>query len=132
MNQKSFLKFWSLAVGSMDALTGFLLIINPMLVLWLLGIEQPSSDALIFLSWIGTFVMAVGLSYAFAILCPSEGEMVWAITTLVRLLVVMFLGYQIFVHAMSPKWGLVAFADGFVAVVQWIILRAGWWKGIEK
>ena len=42
MTKVKFLKFWSIAVGSMDALTGLLLIFFPVLVLKMLMIEPPS------------------------------------------------------------------------------------------
>jgi hypothetical protein len=129
MTKTSFLKFWSVAVGSMDAVTGLLLIFTPELVLRLLRIEAPSPDAMIFLSWIGVFVMAVGLSYGLALgKRRGAGEAVWMFTALVRILVAVFLVIQITVGDMAPFWALVAFSDGLVAMVQMVILRKGWWR----
>ena len=67
MKRVDFLRFWSVAVGAMDALTGILLMFAPGLVVRMLGVAAPSTDALVFLSWIGVFVTAVGLSYALAL-----------------------------------------------------------------
>ena len=87
MNKIKFLKFWSVAVGSMDAVTGLLLIFVPALVLRMLGIATPSGDALVFLSWIGVFVSGVGLSYGLALGRRSRGETVWVFTALIRAMV---------------------------------------------
>jgi hypothetical protein len=129
MTKSRFLKFWSVAVGSMDALTGLLLVFAPGLVLRLLKIEEPSADAMVFLSWIGVFVMAVGLSYGFALgKRRGAGEAVWMFTALARILVAVYLTIQITRETMAPAWALVAFSDGLVAMVQMAILRKGWWR----
>ena len=132
MNRINFLKFWSIAVGSMDAVTGLLLIVAPALVLRLLGIAPPSPDALVFLSWIGVFVTSVGLSYGLALGRRSRGETVWVFTALVRTLVAVFLTVKIVGGILPEVWGIVAISDGMVAAVQIVILRLGWWKGVPK
>lgn len=129
MTKTRFLKFWSVSVGSMDAITGLLLIFAPELVLRLLKIEAPSPDAMIFLSWIGVFVMAVGLSYGLALgRHRGAGEAVWRFTSLARILVAVFLVIQITRENMALAWLVVALSDGFVALVQVVILRKGWWR----
>jgi hypothetical protein len=129
MNRLMFLKFWSVAVGSMDALTGLLLVIAPGFVLQLLGIAAPSPDAMVFLSWIGIFVMAVGLSYGFALgKHRGRGETVWAFTALVRILVAGFLTLKIAGGSLESAWAVVALSDFVVAVVQIVILRKAWWR----
>jgi hypothetical protein len=132
MKKVVFVRFWSIAVGSMDALTGLLLLLAPGWVLHLLRVPSPSVDALNFLSWIGVFVLAVGLSYAMALGRRSRGETVWVFTSVVRALVAVFLTFKILGGSMSPAWGVVALADGAVAVVQVAVLRAGWWKVVVK
>lgn len=133
MTKTMFLKFWSVAVGSMDALTGMLLIFAPTQVLRLLKIEAHSPDAMIFLSWIGVFVMAVGLSYGLALgKRRGAGEAVWMFTSLVRILVAVFLVIQITREIMAPAWLLVALSDGLVALVQMVILRKGWWREAQR
>ena len=129
MNRLMFLKFWSVAVGAMDAVTGLLLVIAPGFVLKLLGIAPPSPDALVFLSWIGIFVMAVGLSYGFALgKHRGCGETVWAFTALVRILVAFFLAVRIAGGSLESAWAVVALSDCVVAVVQIVILRKAWWR----
>jgi len=113
----------------MDALTGLLLIFVPSLVLRLLRIDAPSPEAMVYLSWIGVFVMAVGLSYAFALgERRGAGEVVWLFTALVRMLVAMFLVVKITQGSLAAAWAVVAMSDGVVASVQMVILRKGWWR----
>jgi Na+-driven multidrug efflux pump len=133
MNKTRFLKFWSLMVGAMDALTGLLLILAPGLVLRMLRIEIPSPDVLVFLSWIGVFVMAVGLSYGFALRGRrSAGETVWMFTALVRMMVCVFLIIHMTLGDMALAWLPVALSDGLVAAVQFFILRKGWWREVPR
>ena len=129
MTKLNFLKIWSVMVGAMDALTGLLLILSPALVLKMLRLDAPAPDGMVFLSWIGVFVMAVGLSYGFALgKHRGRGETVWMFTALVRIMVAVFLVIQITRGAMAPAWIVVALSDGFVALVQMTILRKGWWR----
>ena len=119
-------------MGSMDALTGLMLIADPAGVLRLLGIPSPSPDALVFLSWIGVFVMAVGLSYGLALNRRGRGEAVWMITSGVRMMVAVFLTFRILDNSLENPWVLVAVSDTAVAIVQIAILRAGWWKEVPR
>lgn len=132
MTKSNFLKFWSAAVGSMDALTGILLIFFPVLVLKMLKIEPPSQDALVFLSWIGVFVMSVGLSYGLALGKRGRAEAVWVFTSMVRLLVAVFLTIRILDGSLQRAWALVALSDAVVALIQIAILRAGWWREVHR
>jgi hypothetical protein len=132
MNKVKFLRFWSVAVGSMDAVTGLLLVFFPSWVLGLLNIDPPSPDALVFLSWMGVFICGVGLSYGLALGRRSRAETVWAFTALIRAMVAVFLTVRIINGSLAPAWAVVGASDAFVAVVQIAILRAGWWKGAGK
>jgi hypothetical protein len=129
MTKLNFLKIWSVMVGGMDALTGLLLIFMPATVLRLLRIEAPGADALVYLGWIGVFVLAVGLSYGLALgKHRGRGETVWLFTALVRMLVAVFIVTQITRKTMAPAWIVVALSDGIVATVQMVILRKNWWR----
>ena len=132
MNRIKFLRFWSVAVGSMDAVTGLLLIFVPALVLKLLGIETPSADAVVFRSWMGVFVAGVGLSYGMALSKRSRGETVWAFTAMIRILVAIFLTARILDGSLAVNWAVVGACDGIVGVSQIAILRLGWWKEVPK
>lgn len=120
--------FWSLAVGAMDALTGLLLILSPALVLRLLGITEPPAETLVFLSWIGAFVAATGLSYGLSWRGVSAAETVWAFTAMIRLSVAAFLTVKIASDSLPAGWAMVAAADAAVATVQMVGLKAGWWR----
>lgn len=128
MKKITILKWWSVGTGAMDAVTGLLLIVAPLLVLQLLGIAPLANEALVFLNWIGVFVMAVGMSYGLALTGRARGEAVWMFTGLVRAMVAIFLISKVLFGALEPAWLLVAAGDGIVAAVQGAILLAGWWK----
>ena len=130
MKKSVILKWWSVGTGAMDVVTGSLLIVAPLLVLRLLGIAPLAEESLLFLSWIGIFVLAVGLSYGLALLGRVRGEVVWFFTGSVRALVAVFLTVKVLSCAMEPAWLLVAAGDGLVAMVQGAILLAGWWKEV--
>ena len=132
MNKPKILKAWSALVGAMDAVTGLLLVVSPATVLKLLGIAPPSPESLVFLSWIGVFVMAVGLSYGLALGRRGRGEAVWIFTALVRSLVAAFLTFRILDGSLPKAWFVVAFADAAVALVQGVVLRSGWWREVPK
>lgn len=132
MNKRLILRWWSVAAGGMDAVTGLLLILAPLMVLRLLGIAPPSGEVVVFLSWVGVFVLAVGLSYGFALRGNAFGETVWMFTGMVRGLVAIFLTEKVMFGAMEPAWLLVAGSDASVAVAQGWMLRAGWWKEVSE
>lgn len=132
MNKPKILKWWSVGAGGMDAVTGLLLITAPATVLRLLEIAPLSAEALIFLSWVGVFVLAVGLSYGIALTGRARGEAVWMFTGLVRIMVTVFLSFRVISGAMDPAWLLVAASDGLVAVGQGAILLARWWKEVPE
>lgn len=116
----------------MDTVTGLLLITAPLLVLRLLGIAPLTPEALIFLNWVGVFVLAVGLSYGLVFTGRARGESVWIFTGMVRILVAIFLSIRVISGAMEPAWLFVAVSDGFVAAGQGAILLAGWWKEVPE
>lgn len=132
MNKREIIKWWSMGAGGMDAVTGLLLIVAPAMVLRLLGIAPLVAEALIFLNWVGVFVLAAGLSYGLALTGRARGEAVWMFTGLVRILVAIFLSIRVITGAMETAWLLVAVSDGLVAAGQGVILLAGWWKEVPE
>ncbi len=129
MNHKKFMQVWSLAVGSMDACTGLLLIFAPVMVLQLMRVPPVDQSSLVFLSWMGVFIGSVGLSYGLVFRGNREAETVWIFTAIVRVMVAVFLILKISTGVLPIAWSLVAATDGLVAFTQFLILRAGWWKG---
>jgi hypothetical protein len=132
MNKQQLAIGWSLAVGAMDAVTGLLLVVAPVLVLRLLGIAPPTADGLVFLSWMGVFVAGVGLSYGLVLGDRRRGPTVWLFTSLVRILVGVFVLWRIADGSLPPLWAAVALTDLVVAGVQLAILRAGWWEEVRR
>lgn len=128
MKRDTWTCLWNLVCGSMDALTGLLLVFAPALVLGLLGIEVPAS-ALVFLSWMGVFIGSVGLCYGLALLRRDWIEPVWWFTGTVRLWVAVFVTAKILQGALDGLWMTVALADFVVAMAQFAALAAGWAKG---
>ncbi len=118
--------------GLCDASTGLLLIAAPVWTLGLMGlsvIPQP----LVFVRYIGVFVLSVGLTYLWAALAwplTSHAHIGWStqwgITALIRTLVAVFVVWQIAAGALESKWITVALSDATFAVIQWIGLRKGW------
>lgn len=132
MTKTTFLKYWSLAVGAMDVLIGLLLVFFPVLVLRFLKIEAPSAEGLVFLSWVGVFVMSVGLSYVLAMGRRGHGEAVWIFSSVASMLTAVFLTARILGESMAGGWTLVAAACALVALVQITLLRAGWWRDVHR
>jgi hypothetical protein len=132
MTKTAFLKYWSLAVGTMDVLIGLLLIFFPALMLRMVKIAEPSADGLVFVSWIGVFVMSVGLSYGLAFGRRGHGEAAWIFSSTVRLLTVFFLTSRILGESLPGGWTLVAVACALVALVQIVLLRKGWWREVHR
>ena len=119
-------------MGAMDAVTGLLLVVAPATVLKLLGITPPSPDALVFLSWMGVFVAGVGLSYGLVLGDRRRGPTVWQFTSLVRILVGIFVLCRIADGSLVPLWAAVALTDLVVAGGQLAMLRAGWWEEARR
>jgi hypothetical protein len=128
MKMKNFTKSINLCFGSMDAITGAMLIFAPSIVLKILGIEVPEKTSFLFLSWLGVFILGVGLSYFFALKNPSDGRLVWKITALTRFMVAAFIGWKVMANDLEMRWLLVAVSDAMVATFQCYGLRKNWWK----
>jgi hypothetical protein len=122
---------YQMLTGLSDASTGALLIIAPVFTLRLMGLHAPT-DSLPFLSFIGTFVLSVGLSClygAFLIArCASAPrlEMVWLLTAFTRSGVAIFIATQILTQTLEAGWITVALSDGACVLIQAIGLRKGW------
>ena len=80
---------YQLLIGLSDAVTGALLIIAPEFTLRLMGLHVPT-DSLPFLSFIGAFVLSVGLACLYGALViahrgsPCKLEVVWLLTAITR------------------------------------------------
>lgn len=126
---KIFLRWWNVGVGAMDAITGLLLMMAPVLTLRIMGLQPIGEEAQVFLSWMGAFVFAVGASYFLALRTrsPEQGEMIWTITALVRAVIAVFVVTKVAQGTLEPLWLSVAATDAAVAVVQGIGIQKQWW-----
>jgi hypothetical protein len=114
-----------------DSVTGLLLLVAPAFVLRLMGVRAPEG-ALVFISWIGAFVFAVGLSCLYGArlmvlrACHGRLETVWLLTAIVRASVAIFVLQHVIIGMLDPGWLTVAFVDGACVLVQGVGLWKGW------
>lgn len=134
---RSILIGYQLLIGISDTLTGALLIIAPEFTLGLMRLHVPA-DALPFLSFIGAFVLSVGLAClygAFVLVrrgSPCKVEVVWLLTAITRASVAIFVVVQILAHTLEAGWLTVALSDGVCALIQAIGLRKGWLANVAR
>jgi len=120
MNKRNWDIVWSAGVGLMDLCTGLVLIFAPGLVFFVFGMSVDEA-AMDFVNWVGAFVFAVGLSYAWA-LSRESMSVIWKITGLVRSVIAVFLIGKVLAGSMPANWLGVAVCDGLVAIVQFVVL----------
>lgn len=130
-NAKLFLLLYHGLAGLSDTATGWLLLIAPQWTLTLLGIRKLPQP-IEFASFVGVFVLGVGLAYLYAMRIPMNAanaprwQTVWVLTALTRTLVAAFLVAQIAHGGMEFAWFTVAVTDGAMALVQWTGLAMRW------
>lgn len=131
------LRGYQILAGSNDAATGIALLFLPATTLRLMGIEADRSS-LIWFSYIGAFVLAVGLTYFFPLLekgqspAPYSGwRMQWRISALARSLVALFIVWKFAAGELPWPWLEVAGTDGVYAALQWTGLARGWLRDGE-
>ncbi len=122
---------YQLVTGLSDTLTGLFLIAAPELTLHMMKLRAPT-DALQFISYIGVFVLSVGLACLYgAWLAARVGsadklEVVWLLTASTRILVAVFIVTKIASGDLETGWATVAFTDGAFAILQFSGLARGW------
>jgi hypothetical protein len=122
---------YQLIAGVSDASTGVLLIAAPLFTIRMMGMTVPR-DAAPFLSFIGAFVLAVGLSYLYgALLIHRAGgaprlEAVWLLTAIIRSSVAIFVLAAVIAGTLSAGWLTIAVFDGICVLIQARGLRRGW------
>jgi hypothetical protein len=111
--------------------------IVPEFTLSLMRLHAPA-DALPYLSFIGSFVLAVGLSCLYGAWLmlrrdrPCKLEIVWLITAITRASVAIFVIGQIMANTLETGWITVAFTDGACVLFQAIGLRKGWLAHVAR
>lgn len=134
------LNVYQVGAGLSDTATGLMLIVAPAWTLRLMLVHilpQPIQ----FASYLGVFVLSVGLTYlavalrwplartqpAFAGLNSAAAwKIQWAITALIRALVALFLLVEIAAGRMESAWLTVAVSDGTLAAIQIFGLFRRW------
>jgi hypothetical protein len=130
MNDSVLLAYQVLA-GCSDATTGALLLMAPGFTLRMMLLRVPD-DALVFISFIGAFVLATGIAYlygAYLVLREDSGaklQVLWLLTALTRASVAIFVIGQVLTGTLPVAWITVAAADGALVLFQATGLRKGW------
>ncbi len=126
-----YLLAYQLIAGVSDASTGALLIAAPVFTIRMMGMSVPR-DATPFLSFIGAFVLAVGISYLYgALLIHRTGgvprlEAVWLLTAIIRSSVAIFVLAAVLNGTLAAGWLTIAIFDGICVCIQARGLRRGW------
>jgi hypothetical protein len=126
-----------LLTGCSDTLTGALLMVAPDFTLQLMQLRVPQ-ESLVFLSFIGAFVFAVGMSSFYGAHIAFQGqsrtkvEVVWLLTAFSRASVAIFVIEQVLAHTLNPGWLTVAVSDGSCVLIQAVGLRRGWLANVAR
>ncbi|HWA93165.1 MAG TPA: hypothetical protein VG844_01090 [Terracidiphilus sp.] len=122
---------WTTAIS--DTATGILLCATPMFALQSMRLSAPE-DASAYVSYIGAFVLSVGLAgICGAILMHRHApvpalEMVWMLTALTRASVAVFVMKAVLVGQLDTMWISIAAFDGACVLFQATGLRMRWLK----
>jgi hypothetical protein len=122
---------YQLLIGASDASTGLLLMVAPAWTLHQMHLHVPD-DALVFLSFIGSFVLAVGLCCLYGAFlaycngCASKLKIVWLLTAILRSSVAIYVLNGVLMGALESAWMTVGIFDGACSVIQATGLRRGW------
>ena len=124
---------YQLITGLSDTGTGLLLVVAPAFTLHLMKL-QVVPDTLPFLSYVGVFVLSVGIACLYGastISRPEKLEVVWLLTAITRALVAIFVIAKIASGTLEPGWITVAITDALFASIQAIGLAKGWLCHVE-
>jgi hypothetical protein len=118
---------YAFVVGSLDALTGILLVASPASVLRLLLITRAPLEP-VWLRFIGGFVAGVGLLYLYPLIARPErrAPLLAAsieLTALVRGAVGLVVAGCVAAGALGPGWTTVALTDLSLATWQAVVVR---------
>ncbi|MGB6728955.1 MAG: hypothetical protein WBE74_23885 [Terracidiphilus sp.] len=128
---------YQLLIAFSDTTTGALLMVAPAFTLRLMGLRAPS-DSLVYVSFIGAFVLSVGLACLYGALlvyrggCRGRLEIVWLLTAFTRASVAIFVMGQFLASTLATGWLTVAAADGACVLIQAIGLRKGWLASVAR
>jgi len=125
------LRLYQWAVGLCDSMTGLMLVLAPEWTLRLMRIRTlPDSPEMV--SFVGVFVLAVGVAYLTVTRVPqseadaAQWRAVWRVTAISRLLVAGYVGWQVVQGVLEPAWASVVATDLLFATIQFTGLGRGW------
>ena len=128
---RRWLLYYQWITGASDLVTGICLIVAPALTMHLMHLlVEP--EALIFLSYVGVFVLSTGVACLYGASVVSRGgggakiEVVWLLTAITRGLVAVFALGNIAVGRLEAGWATVGLFDGLLALLQGIGLKRRW------
>jgi hypothetical protein len=136
MRPRQILLTYQLLIGASDTSTGLLLLAAPALTLHLMRLH-PAPDALPYLSYIGAFVLSVGLACFYGAWLTTRPlkslrdfrprmEVIWLLTGITRACVALFVFSHVFTGTLESGWLTVALSDGAIALIQFTGLARGW------
>jgi len=134
---RTILLAYQLLAGASDTTTGLLLLIAPAFTLRLMQLHAPAA-AMVYLSFVGAFVFAVGLAYlygAYVLACNGSIrrlEMVWLLTAFTGTSVAAFVISQVLTSELEAGWLMVALTDGVLVLIQAIGFRKGWLEKVAR
>ena len=134
---RTFLFGYQLLIGLSDTLTGALLISAPALTLGLMRLHVPA-DALPYISFIGAFVLSVGLACLYGAwltyrkASAAKIEIVWLLTAITRGSVAILVVAQVLSGSLESGWLTVAVTDGACVLIQAVGLRKDWLRHAAK
>ncbi len=132
MKPRTLLFAYQLLLGASDTATGVLLLIAPALTLRLLHLHPADPATLPYLSYIGAFVLSVGIACFYGAWLTTlhhfaaKLEVVWLLTAITRASVALYVFAQVFMGNLDPGWITVALSDGIFALIQFTGLARGW------
>ena len=127
---------YQLLTGTADTVTGALLLLAPAMTMRWMRLHA-AADALPFLSYVGVFVLSVGISCLYgAWIVWSESpaaklQVVSLLTAITRSLVAAFVVSRVVSGIFPAQWLTVALTDGLFAGLQFTGLARGWFDDVQ-
>ena len=125
------LRLFTLTAGLMDFTTGLGLVFFPGKLLPLMRVATPTTDALVFLRFVGAFVAAVGATYLWALLRNNHAYLraVFELTIPFRLAAGAYSATAILLGWLAPAWAIVPVTDfALVAAQLWLLRQPRLWS----
>lgn len=127
-NISSRVLFLHCVFGLSDACTGSLLVFYPDFIFSILFLS-PKPESYVYVSYVGVFVFLTGFYYILPLLPRLPRHLyfsfsqVWLLTSIIRILVAIFIVVSIFSGRLSVEWILVALSDAFIACIQYVMIK---------